>query len=103
MLGFQFGFVRRGACDAGLCVTVELITRIERNGQRLSKFSGGLTNKLRSDNSKTVIRNGQSISAPQTRRKFLLNLFANSLRQTCLWFVVEPENLLRNGVSPAGQ
>ncbi len=57
MLRFEFRFVGRSRGDAGLCVAVESIARVERNGQRILAPGSGAPNELGSRHAKAIIRN----------------------------------------------
>src|SRR5712692_6685615 len=81
MLFLDLGFVWSSRRDASFRIRAKLIASVERDGQIILAFPGGLLDELGGGHAKSVIRNGQRVSLTQVGGKLLKEFLSNGVRQ----------------------
>ena len=79
MLRFKFGLVWRTGSDTCLRVAVQMVSRVEGNGQLVPAPAGGLLHQFGSGDSKTIVRNSQSMGLAQACGKPLMEFLSNGI------------------------
>ena len=103
MESFDFRFVGSGGSDGGAAEIGEAIARIQGNGSAVLQASGGGAHVGGIDYAKAIVGDGQGVGfgdfGKESGTKFLLITGSERLSG----FVVHAEDLLADGVGPAGE